>query len=162
MSVYKKSGYTLIEVLLALSVIALLMGFSIERYRQYQTVAVSTSVQGDVAQIFTALNQYFMTTGCTSDGSFQGSFTPDLGRDLGLNALALGRSPIIMYTPTIVKSSITTATGKPLYQLQVAATLKSTISYAEKMQDAGLWHATINTDGDLLFETAPASLLSRR
>ena len=118
-------GFTLIELLLVLVCIAVVISFSIRRYRGYHEQIQIAGVKSDVAQIQQALNRYYHTEGCRSDGQFASDRSPQLSA-LGLKLKA--RAPIVAtssdeYVAEIVEAHKQSTDGRPLYALQVRVKL---------------------------------------
>jgi len=123
-------GFTLIELLLVLVCIAVVIGFSLSRYRDYHQQAQIAGVKNDVTRIQQALNRYYHTEGCRSDGQFAGELSPQLSA-LGLRLKA--RAPIVStsaneYAAEIVKVHKQSTDGRPVYALQVRVKLNPTYS----------------------------------
>jgi len=115
--------------------IAIILLFSIHRYRDYQRRIQIAGVKNDVARVQQALNSYYHTEGCRTDGHFAGDKAPSIG-DLGL-ALR-GRPPLVplgemSYTASIEDTKEQTSSEKPVYALQVTATFNSAYS-SERMR----------------------------
>lgn len=130
----KMTGITLLEQLLALSVVAVIVIAGVSQYIRYQQQQQLAEIQFDLSRIFSALNRYFDAYGCQSSGEFKGEAKPDLIKALGLAALVNGRMPYVAnYVGEIQKLPITTVAHKPLYQFIITATMRETLAL-EKMR----------------------------
>ena len=68
MDARKQAGFTLVELLMVLLGIAVILSLSIHRYRNYQRRIELAGVKSDIVSIQQALNRYYHTIGCYSDG----------------------------------------------------------------------------------------------
>ncbi len=120
---------SLIELLLALSGIMIIAILGIRQYQQYHHAEQITLIKQDEHTIFYAMNRYFHTNGCNSDGIFIGHFQPAINSDLQLASLAQGRPPLIShYSSQISRMNLTVKDNqKPYYQFSLTATLNPNI-----------------------------------
>jgi type II secretory pathway pseudopilin PulG len=115
-------GASLLELLLALSIIGVIIILGIQRYQSYQQLAQIAEVKTDLQEIFNALNIYFYINGCQQNGDFKGSLAPDLDKDLNLGKLKQGHSPFIyQYKARLEIFGNRKSDGKPLYQFIIRA-----------------------------------------
>lgn len=129
-------GYTLLEVLFVVSVIAVIILFSIKQYYQMQRHSLVEQVNNDVQIIKSGLNSYFFRTGCNQNGTFSLmpsqaiQFQPSIN-DLNINTPSYyytNHLPLVTaYSIYVIDSGQKNPTsGKPLYFLKVMANLNVT------------------------------------
>jgi len=148
-------GYTLLELLLVVVVIASLSLLTINHYRRVQQRADVASVENDVLLIRQALNHYFQQQLCTGmDGTYQGKTAPKLVDDLGLSVNDENREPIVtQYDAAVVDTNLKTEDQKRLYSLQVSATLNPTFSAQRQAWYKKQLHAAQLKDGKLIWSS---------
>lgn len=121
----RKEGFTVLEMIMVLFVIAAIVTYSVRRIRLYEETANVALVKSDLSIIEQALNHYFHQVGCDTDGAFSGKENPTF-EDLGLSATYAARLPdITAYKPQIIDTDIRTKDGKPVYRLQLKATVNT-------------------------------------
>lgn len=125
----KQCGMGLLELLLVLVGMALITLISINRYQQYRRQTEVAEVKTDVAVIYQALNSYFHTSGCNSEGIFLGKSDPGIHEDLGF-----ARSYEARYAVHVMDSGNTTSGDKPIYFLEVILKVNATFANATSPQ----------------------------
>ena len=135
----KQRGFTLIELLMVLVGMAVILLFSIHRYRIYHRSIEMAGVKNDIKSVQQALNRYYHVEGCDIKGLF-----PDDKRTPSMTELGLdvpGRPPIVpiandAYVAKVVKVVDTqkkSKEDKPLYALRVQAKLNTNYTDKEMM-----------------------------
>lgn len=149
----KQTGFSLIEILLVLTIFAVISMIGINRWHQYREKMQTEAIKNDLTQIAQALDQYFYIQGCDSSGNFKGQPNPSM-TDLGLTITS--RPPIAAYEAYIVNSEIEAA-GKPIYLLKIVATLDVTLSATQMYWYGQLFNAgKIDLDhAELIWQTTP-------
>jgi prepilin-type N-terminal cleavage/methylation domain-containing protein len=79
----KKRGFTIIELLIVMAVIAILVGIAIPSFRAMQTEAWRTKAEGDVRVLKIALESYYKNVGSFPDAT-------------GYQTTLLGASPRVL------------------------------------------------------------------
>lgn len=139
-----EKGFTLLETLLVIGIVAGILIFSVNQYRAYERQADLAAVKSDVTLIRQALNRYYHIQGCQTDGRFAGNLTPTIV-ELGLPASYENREPIVSggYSAVIVDTQHKTASGKPIYRLRVKAVLPASYNAAQVHWYANALHGTV-------------------
>src|SRR3990167_6244762 len=129
-----KVGFALLELMMVLTIAAIVILFSINQYRTYQQEQTLIAISQNVKTLYQALNDYYQENCQTGE-----SFNPTL-KDLP-EAITnhLIHTPIVTdYQVTAYKLSKTKQSHKDIYQLIVTATLNipSTLLnwYQQKLQ----------------------------
>ncbi len=121
-------GFTLLEFLFVITVIAVMAYTSINRYQHYREEIEMNAVKSDINIISQAVDIYFHVLSCDSQGVFRGELNPSIS-DLGLPDSYQSRNSLItQYAASIMNNGEQTADHKPIYSLQVNATLNSALS----------------------------------
>lgn len=93
----KKHGFTILEILVVLAVLAILIGIAVPRIKGMQEQANITKVKSELKTIQTAIESYYINNGVYPDSSGQRAF------NLTSKSLALEANPQIisgvMYDP---------------------------------------------------------------
>ena len=153
-------GYTLLELLLVLVVIAGISLMSINQYQRYREQTDIAAVKSDVLLIQQALNRYFHRQLCTGvSGTYQGNLIPAIVSDLGLSASYLQREPIVsVYSVKVKDSGFTTAKQKKIYVLEVSAVLDPSLSLQRQTWFEHVLQAGELKEGKLIWISLPNAL----
>lgn len=140
-----QKGLSMIEVLLVISIAALIILLGLQRYRGYWQVEQYTLVKNDVQTILQALNQFYNTIPCDSNGIIVRDLNRDVLDQLKLPYVLSERAPYISnYTARIIDSGARTEKkNKPVYQIEVTAELEPAVSnvmWFFKKLDATYYH----------------------
>lgn len=148
-------GVSLLEMLLVITVIAVISLLAINHYHIMQQNALLVAVQTDKKMIDRALDDYFYQTGCYQNGVFSKlsgnatQYQPDIVRDLGLTAEYQQRQPLVQqYSALIIDTGQKTLMDnppKPIYYLEITAKLNVTndqMPWYQKQFDAAGYTGT--------------------
>ncbi len=153
-------GYTVLELLFVIVLIAIMLVFSLSRYARYLASTQNQLIKNDILTLQMALQDYFHEVGCNASGEFMGRLNPDLQADLHLNARDQNRLPnIVNYSAYITKKAIQTDYQKPLYNLGIIAQFNTNLSNLSLDEYAKTLGATGQTGHELFWEISPLQSL---
>jgi prepilin-type N-terminal cleavage/methylation domain-containing protein len=156
---HKQNAFTLIEILLVLAIFAVILMMGIKRFSQYREHMQVIAVQSDINQISTALDQYFYVTGCDQSGTFPtDKLNPSLS-DLGIDNFVARLPLIVGYSAHVIDSKQTSA-SKPIYLLQIIATLNPNLSAAQINWYRQVFNAGQVDANNLIWQTTPNNRIS--
>jgi prepilin-type N-terminal cleavage/methylation domain-containing protein len=127
----KSRGFSVLELLLALTIAAGLLVLSYNRYQNYKHKLKAQVIQQDISLIFEALSYYYHAQTCSTTGGVPGTF-PSVDIDLMPNLMIsnflvekelMMPAPVLRYKALVVDSLQKNSLGKPLYHWQVIALL---------------------------------------
>ena len=127
----KSRGFTVLELLLALTIAAGLLVLSYNRYEHYKHKLKVQVIQQDVNLIFEALSYYYHAQTCGTTGGVPGTF-PSVDIDLMPNLTTsnylaeeelMMPAPVLQYQAVVVDTLQKNSLGKPIYHWQVIAVL---------------------------------------
>ncbi len=122
----KIAGIALVELLLIISVAAIILYLGLERYRAYYRNMQYDLVQEDVVRTTQALNRFYNTLACNAQGVLQSALDVDVLNQLGVIAQ---RAPYVnQYHAAIVDSGALTRDGKPVYHIEVIADMNPEVA----------------------------------
>ena len=154
---HKIAGFSLLEILLVLTVAAVIITMGINRYQQYRETLQISAIKSDIRVISAALDQYFDSTPC-SNHEFPLTHRDPSMTDLGLSKNFSAREPMIIeYHTHIVESQTISFDHQPFYLLKIVATLNpnltpSQLGWYQKLLNAG--QLDIKTH-ELTWQTTP-------
>lgn len=123
------NGFTLLETLLVIFVMAAIILFGVNRYLYYQQRTQDVLIKNDVKIIMQALNNYYHEQGCDArQGDFQGNLSPDIVDDLKLLDNEQSRFPIVQEYSAEIEKVGETKNKRPIYNLTVYAKLAANLA----------------------------------
>jgi len=123
-------GFTLLELMLVLIVVAGIIMLGFNQYRQYKTVRDMDAIKDNVALLYNALNIYYREN-CTTGAAFTVSTADLTTAKLMPNLTSTGLAPVANYGVSAQLVGSTAVTKKPIYQLITSVTLDANPSQAE-------------------------------
>lgn len=146
-------GFSLLELLLVLSIAAVLTVLSIRGFQSYAQREDKTQLQGDVQNLFNGLNAYYHATPCGPPNA-PGVF-PTVGTNV-LASLQSGKYISNLFTPSSIVTQyyayvidtgktqvISPNLSKPIYQLQIKADISATLSATQQTDYANFLDAQL-------------------
>lgn len=148
-------GVSLLELLLVISVMAVITLLGITHYQKMQQNALLAGINSDIQIIKRSLDNYFYRTGCYQTGVFSklsGSITqyqPDIVTDLGLSADYKQRLPLVNHYSVLIidtgQKTLVDNPPKPIYYLKIQAELNvdsSQMNWYQKQLNAAGFNGT--------------------
>lgn len=155
------SGFSLIELLLVLVCMAAIVSWAMHHYQTKERRAQTLQVESDIKTWQRALDSYFHITGCDNRGNFSGSLTPNCQTLQSISSdVVCSRSPLVAQYNAIIIETDQKTTGtvqKPVYQLEVQATLAATLSPGQISWYQAELQAKPTTDNHLVWDALPTN-----
>ena len=127
-------GFSMLEMLLVIGIMASILLFSLNRYHYYQRVRDVATLQSRILLLQQKLEQYFHNAGCHSDGRFAGNFNPLLATVVGDAKEQFSSNELVsQYSVEITDSGMMNQQKLPIYYLAIHASFNPKFS-SKKMQ----------------------------
>lgn len=163
MRIAKTKGFTLLELLLVVIVVAGILLIGLRRYWVYQEQVNLYGISSDESEIMLALNRYFHSVGCSRNGYFHSTnFEPALS-DLGDPQLktGMGRTTVVDQYHVQIKDSGQRIDTKPIYQLVVIADMNKKVETKKVKGLANLFNAQMENN-QLIWTNLPGEGLAEK
>ena len=122
-------GFSMLEMLLVIAIIASVLLFSLNRYYYYQRISEAAILQSRILLLQQKLEQYFHNAGCYNDGHFSGNFNPALSVVVGeAKEQFLSSATVSRYTVEIKDSGRINKQKLPIYYLSIKVDFNPTVS----------------------------------
>lgn len=151
-----RRGFSLIELMVVITIIGLLVRIAMPRYREMRGRATAASIVGDVHAVRVASYNYYADAGkfpaIAANGKVPTELTTYLPKNFSFNKKSIGSYRWYVWTVTSGKGK--TKTTETLVGVRVTPSDKKLISHLSKLSGAGFAPLVTATDVTFLLGSA--------